>query len=206
MMILKMMRPDGVWRLIALAFGTAIVLRYVYWRTTSTLPPINQLENFIPGFLLYLAEMYSVCMLCAQPLRGGAAAAAAPAQRRSRPTGLPDGRRLHPDLQRGAGAARHHAGRGQGHGLSGRQADGLAARRRRHRPEAQLRQDRRGHRSAERRHADLQQALRRPRRQLPDARRGTSTPRPATSTTASRTRPASSSPCSTPTTRRRATS
>ena len=43
MMILKLVRPDGIWRLIALAFGTAIVLRYVYWRTTSTLPPINQL-------------------------------------------------------------------------------------------------------------------------------------------------------------------
>ena len=38
-------------------------MRYVYWRTTSTLPPVNQLENFIPGFLLYLAEMYSVMML-----------------------------------------------------------------------------------------------------------------------------------------------
>ncbi|KRB31225.1 MULTISPECIES: UDP-forming cellulose synthase catalytic subunit [Mesorhizobium] len=63
MMVLKLIRPDGIWRLVALAFGTAIVMRYVYWRTTSTLPPINQLENFIPGFLLYLAEMYSVMML-----------------------------------------------------------------------------------------------------------------------------------------------
>ncbi len=74
MAILKLLRPDGIWRLVALAFGTAIVLRYVYWRTTSTLPPINQLENFIPGFLLYLAEIYSVLMLAlslfvvAQPL------------------------------------------------------------------------------------------------------------------------------------------
>src|SRR5690348_5358421 len=74
MMILKLVRPDGVWRLIALAFGTAIVMRYVYWRTTSTLPPLNQPENFLPGFLLYLAEMYSVVMLAlslfvvAQPL------------------------------------------------------------------------------------------------------------------------------------------
>jgi cellulose synthase (UDP-forming) len=74
MMILKLLRPDGIWRLIALAFGTAIVMRYVYWRTTSTLPPLNQPENFIPGFLLYLAEIYSVMMLAlslfvvAQPL------------------------------------------------------------------------------------------------------------------------------------------
>ncbi|MGC4026929.1 MAG: UDP-forming cellulose synthase catalytic subunit [Mesorhizobium sp.] len=63
MMVLKLARADGIWRLIALSFGTAIVLRYVYWRTTSTLPPINQPEDFIPGFLLYCAEMYSVMML-----------------------------------------------------------------------------------------------------------------------------------------------
>ncbi|OLP52909.1 cellulose synthase catalytic subunit (UDP-forming) [Rhizobium rhizosphaerae] len=61
--ILKVMKAEGNWRLIGLGFGTAIVLRYVYWRTTSTLPPLNQLENFIPGFLLYLVEMYSVAML-----------------------------------------------------------------------------------------------------------------------------------------------
>jgi cellulose synthase (UDP-forming) len=63
MMVLKTLAPEGNWRLVALAFGTAIVLRYVYWRTTSTLPPANQLANFIPGLLLYLAEMYSVAML-----------------------------------------------------------------------------------------------------------------------------------------------
>ncbi|VVT14764.1 UDP-forming cellulose synthase catalytic subunit [Rhizobium sp. EC-SD404] len=63
MILLKLFKSEGTWRLVALAFGTAIVLRYVYWRTTSTLPPVNQLENFIPGLLLYLAEMYSVFML-----------------------------------------------------------------------------------------------------------------------------------------------
>jgi cellulose synthase (UDP-forming) len=63
MALLKLVRPEGIWRLIALALGTAIVMRYVYWRTTSTLPPVNQLQDFIPGFLLYLAEMYSVMML-----------------------------------------------------------------------------------------------------------------------------------------------
>lgn len=63
MMLLKLLKLGGTWRLIALALGTTIVLRYVYWRTTSTLPPVSQLENFIPGFLLYLAEMYSVFML-----------------------------------------------------------------------------------------------------------------------------------------------
>ena len=63
MIVLKVLRAQGIWRLVALALGTAIVLRYIYWRTTSTLPPPNQLENFIPALLLYLAELYSVCML-----------------------------------------------------------------------------------------------------------------------------------------------
>ncbi|MFJ5370463.1 UDP-forming cellulose synthase catalytic subunit, partial [Bosea sp. CER48] len=63
MVILKFLRPDGVWRLIALGLGTAIVLRYIYWRTTSTLPPVNQLEDFIPGVIVYLAELYNIGML-----------------------------------------------------------------------------------------------------------------------------------------------
>jgi cellulose synthase (UDP-forming) len=63
MAIIKLLKAQETWRLIALALGTSIVLRYAYWRTTSTLPPLNQPENFIPGFLLYLAEMYSIAML-----------------------------------------------------------------------------------------------------------------------------------------------
>lgn len=63
MIILKFFRAQGIWRLIALALGTAIVLRYVFWRTTGTIPPITEVASFIPGFLLYLAEMYSVMML-----------------------------------------------------------------------------------------------------------------------------------------------
>lgn len=63
MITMKLLRLGGTWRLIALALGTALVMRYVYWRTTSTIPPVSQLENFIPGLLLYLAEMYSVFML-----------------------------------------------------------------------------------------------------------------------------------------------
>ncbi len=61
--VLKHFKLGGQWRLVVLALGTSIVLRYVYWRTTQTLPPVNQLQNFIPGILLYLVEMYSVMML-----------------------------------------------------------------------------------------------------------------------------------------------
>ncbi|MEJ8571573.1 UDP-forming cellulose synthase catalytic subunit [Microbaculum marinum] len=60
--LLKLLRPTGMWRHIALALGTAIVLRYIFWRTTSTLPPVSQLENFIPALLLYVAELYCVGM------------------------------------------------------------------------------------------------------------------------------------------------
>ncbi|HZH10755.1 MAG TPA: UDP-forming cellulose synthase catalytic subunit [Microvirga sp.] len=63
MIVLKFFRAQGVWRIIALALGTAIVLRYVFWRTTSTIPPITEVANFIPAILLYVAEMYSVMML-----------------------------------------------------------------------------------------------------------------------------------------------
>jgi cellulose synthase (UDP-forming) len=75
MMLIRQFHADGPWRLVALALGTALVMRYVYWRTTSTLPPPSQLENFIPGVLVYVAEMYSVAMLAlslfvvATPLR-----------------------------------------------------------------------------------------------------------------------------------------
>ena len=63
MALIKVRSAQGPWRLIFLALGSVVVLRYVYWRTTETLPPIQDLEDFIPGFLLYLAEMYNVLML-----------------------------------------------------------------------------------------------------------------------------------------------
>ncbi len=63
MAAIKTLRLEGNWRLLLLTFGTVIVLRYAYWRTTSTLPPVNQLADFIPGLILYLAEMYCIMML-----------------------------------------------------------------------------------------------------------------------------------------------
>jgi len=63
MAVIKVLKLDGNWRLLLLTFGTIIVLRYAYWRTTSTLPPVDQLADFIPGLILYLAEMYCIVML-----------------------------------------------------------------------------------------------------------------------------------------------
>ena len=53
----------SVWRHVLLAFGIAVVARYVYWRTTTTLPPVTEPFDFVPGVLLYAAEMYCVLML-----------------------------------------------------------------------------------------------------------------------------------------------
>lgn len=63
MAVIKTLRLEGNWRLLLLTFGTIIVLRYAYWRTTSTLPPLSEWADFIPGFILYLAEMYCIMML-----------------------------------------------------------------------------------------------------------------------------------------------
>lgn len=50
-------------RQIFLAIGVTIVLRYMYWRATATLPSPDDLMSFIPGILLFCAEIYSVGML-----------------------------------------------------------------------------------------------------------------------------------------------
>ena len=54
---------QGVWRQVFVALGSGLVIRYFFWRTTNTLPPVADLANFIPGLLLYIAELYSAVML-----------------------------------------------------------------------------------------------------------------------------------------------
>lgn len=61
--ILKTLRPDGALRMIALAIATSVVIRYIFWRATETLPPVTDLSSFIPGILLFAAECYAVMML-----------------------------------------------------------------------------------------------------------------------------------------------
>ena len=38
-------------------------MRYFFWRTVNTIPPISDPWNFVPGVLLYTAELYSTIML-----------------------------------------------------------------------------------------------------------------------------------------------
>jgi cellulose synthase (UDP-forming) len=63
MTAIRTFRLQGSWRLIFLALGTAVVIRYFFWRTVNTLPPISDPWNFVPGLLLYAAEVYSAVML-----------------------------------------------------------------------------------------------------------------------------------------------
>ena len=46
-----------------LACGSMVVIRYIVWRATSTLPPLDQPINFALGLLLVVAELYCVLIL-----------------------------------------------------------------------------------------------------------------------------------------------
>ncbi len=64
LMLLFMMRPQNkTFRLMTFVFSAVLALRYAFWRTTETLPDINEPLNFIPGIILYAAEMYCLVML-----------------------------------------------------------------------------------------------------------------------------------------------
>ena len=62
-------------RMAFLAIGSLVILRYIYWRATSTLPSIDDPFSFIFGIILFLAEIYCVVFLAinlvinADPLR-----------------------------------------------------------------------------------------------------------------------------------------
>ncbi len=46
-----------------LSLGSLVVLRYIFWRATYTLPPIDQPVNFALGLVLVVAELYCVLIL-----------------------------------------------------------------------------------------------------------------------------------------------
>ncbi|MER2607273.1 MAG: UDP-forming cellulose synthase catalytic subunit [Siculibacillus sp.] len=79
MIVMRRFEQTPIRRQIYLALGTLIVLRYVWWRTTETLPAMSDPIGFGFGLTLYLAEMFCVMMLfvslfvVASPLRRKAA-------------------------------------------------------------------------------------------------------------------------------------
>ncbi|WP_245408725.1 UDP-forming cellulose synthase catalytic subunit [Variibacter gotjawalensis] len=50
-------------RQLFIAFGSFVVMRYVYWRATSTLPPLSDPIGFGFGFTLLMAELYCFLIL-----------------------------------------------------------------------------------------------------------------------------------------------
>jgi cellulose synthase (UDP-forming) len=75
MVVLRRLEQTPLRRQIYLALGTMMVLRYVWWRTTETLPSIEDPIGFGFGVTLWAAEMFCVGMLfislfvVAEPLR-----------------------------------------------------------------------------------------------------------------------------------------
>ena len=63
MLLVSTLRLKGVWRHVFLAAASVIIIRYVHWRLTETLPSVTQLADFVPALLLVVAELYCIGML-----------------------------------------------------------------------------------------------------------------------------------------------
>lgn len=75
MILLWLFAKGRTGRLTFLAIGSLVVLRYIYWRLSSTLPPVSDLPGFTAGVILIAAELYCFYILAvslvinADPLR-----------------------------------------------------------------------------------------------------------------------------------------
>ena len=63
MCVLWRFGKSPVARQMFLAIGSFVVIRYMYWRVTGTLPPVNDALGFSIGVLLLCAELYCVLIL-----------------------------------------------------------------------------------------------------------------------------------------------
>ncbi|MGS4990249.1 UDP-forming cellulose synthase catalytic subunit [Roseibium sp. RP-7] len=54
--------PGTLGRVTFLTLGGVLVGRYVYWRVTQTVPPIENFYDFVPGVLLLVAELFCILM------------------------------------------------------------------------------------------------------------------------------------------------
>lgn len=61
-LILMKLPRRGFFRVLFIGTVSFMVLRYITWRTTNTLPPSDDLLSFVPGLFLYLAELYAILM------------------------------------------------------------------------------------------------------------------------------------------------
>ncbi len=62
MAVLKLFRAGGTMRVFFLILSAFLVLRYICWRATMTLPPLDTPVSFAIGLLLFVAELYTVAM------------------------------------------------------------------------------------------------------------------------------------------------
>ena len=58
---MQVCRLSRLLRLLFIAIATFMTLRYLAWRITDTLPAVDTL-SFVPGILLFLAELYGIAM------------------------------------------------------------------------------------------------------------------------------------------------
>ncbi len=63
MAVIKFFRLRGPFRAIFLGLGTFVILRYVVWRLTHTMPPMSSPGDFAASLVLVGAELYCVVML-----------------------------------------------------------------------------------------------------------------------------------------------
>ena len=63
MLALKLFNIRGPFRPVFLGLGTFVILRYLFWRLSSTIPPISSPLDFAAGMVLLLAEVYCISML-----------------------------------------------------------------------------------------------------------------------------------------------
>ena len=63
MLALKIFNIKGPFRSVFLGLGTFVILRYLFWRLSSTIPPISSPLDFAAGMVLLLAEIYCISML-----------------------------------------------------------------------------------------------------------------------------------------------
>ncbi|NBC95145.1 MAG: UDP-forming cellulose synthase catalytic subunit [Deinococcus-Thermus bacterium] len=62
LLALYTLKPTGFWRILLIAIVAFVSIRYMTWRTLYTIPPIDS-SGFIPGILLYLAELQGFLIL-----------------------------------------------------------------------------------------------------------------------------------------------
>jgi cellulose synthase (UDP-forming) len=63
MLALKLLNVRGPFRAVFLGLGTFIILRYLFWRLSSTIPPISSPTDFAAGMILLIAEIYCIVMM-----------------------------------------------------------------------------------------------------------------------------------------------